>query len=80
MPKQHALPPNLAPFGITREAAAACVCVSPTKFDEMVQDGRMPPAKVIDSRKVWDVDEVRACFKALPGEAPRCAARREIVI
>jgi hypothetical protein len=29
--------------------------VSPGKFDELVRDGRMPPPKRIDGRKVWDV-------------------------
>jgi hypothetical protein len=80
MPSQDALPPNLAPLGITREAAAAFVCVSPGKYDQMVQDGRMPPPKVIDGRKVWDVDEVKSYFKALPADKPRSEARREIVL
>lgn len=80
MPRQDALPPNLAPFGINRETAAACVCVSPTKFDEMVRDGRMPPPKRIDGRLVWDVDAVRAYFKALPDDKPCQKAEREIVL
>lgn len=57
-----ALPPTLSPRLISREAAAAYLCVSPNKFDEMVRDGRMPRARRIDARKVW-------CVRALDGAA-----------
>ena len=55
MPRHDALPPNLPPRGLTRPAAAAYVGVGVTKFDEMVEDGRMPSPKCIDNRKVWDL-------------------------
>src|SRR5260370_2277124 len=42
MARQNALPPTLAPRLINRDAAAAYVSVSPTKFDQMVIDGSMP--------------------------------------
>jgi hypothetical protein len=32
----------------------------------MVDDNRMPRPKLIGRRKVWDVEEVQAAFKALP--------------
>src|SRR5215469_15207803 len=45
MPRQTALPPSLAPRLISREAAAAYICVSPNTFDEMVKNGQMPQAR-----------------------------------
>ncbi|NJL08785.1 MAG: hypothetical protein HC900_11415 [Methylacidiphilales bacterium] len=73
MPRQAALPPTLPPRLISREAAAAYVCVSPNTFDEMVQEGRMPrPRRLSDRRKAWDVRSLDAAIDALPvdGEAP----------
>ena len=39
------LPPSLAPRGLSLVQAAAYIGVSPSLFDEMVRDGRMPKAK-----------------------------------
>ena len=63
-----ALPPMLAPRGLSREASAAYVGISPTKFDEMVVDGRMPKPKRVDGRRVWDRLRLDAAFDALPEE------------
>lgn len=52
--------------GLSREEAAVYVGVSATKFDEMVGDGRMPKAKEIDARRVWDVRALDSAFDALP--------------
>jgi hypothetical protein len=62
------LPPSLPPLGLKREEAAAYIGVSPSLFDAMVQDGRMPKAKTINSRKVWDRRSLDLAFSALPGE------------
>jgi hypothetical protein len=62
------LPVSLAPRGISRVEAAAYVGVSPCKFDEMVDDRRMPAPKRIDGRKVWDVRDLNLAFDALPYE------------
>lgn len=35
-----ALPHSLAPIGLSREVAAAFIDVSPSKFDQLVADGR----------------------------------------
>ncbi len=64
--RRSILPPSLAPRGLSRLESAAYVGVSPTKFDEMVLDGRMPQPKVIDSRRVWDVRALDRSFDALP--------------
>ena len=41
-----------APRGLSRVMAAQYLDLSPGKFDQLVADGRMPPAKRIDGRKV----------------------------
>lgn len=71
MPRYDALPPQLAPRGLCREAAAQYVGVSAAKFDEMVTDHRMPGAKRIDGRKVWDREALDLAFGALPDEDAR---------
>lgn len=52
--------------GLNREAAARYVGVGVTLFDAMVADGRMPPPKVINARRVWDRRRLDDCFEALP--------------
>ena len=42
--------------------------ISPSKFDELVKDGRMPRPRIIDRRKVWDVYELDMAFEELPRE------------
>jgi hypothetical protein len=44
------------------------VGLSASKCDELVADGRMPPAPVIDRRKVWDIRAFDAAFNELPYE------------
>ena len=60
------LPRSLPPRGLNRVQAAAYVGVSPTKFDEMVSDGRMPQPKCIDARRLWDRESIDESFFALP--------------
>lgn len=52
--------------GLGREDAAVYVGVSPSKFAQLVADGRAPQPRCIDARRVWDVDELDAWFKSLP--------------
>lgn len=69
MTKQTALPAQLPPRLIGREAAAAYVCVSPTTFDQLVIDGRMPkPRQLTQHRKAWDVRELDVAVDNLPKE------------
>jgi hypothetical protein len=42
--------------------------ISPSKFDELVADGRMPGPVKIDSRKLWDIRHLDLAFDALPRE------------
>jgi predicted DNA-binding transcriptional regulator AlpA len=59
------LPQSLAPRGLSREQAAAYVGVSPSLFDTLVKDGRMPSPTRINTRTVWDRIKLDAAFDAL---------------
>jgi predicted DNA-binding transcriptional regulator AlpA len=66
--QRSVLPHNLPPRGLSRVQAAEYVGISPTLFDEMVKDGRMPRPKRINSRVVWDVRQLDMAFSALPND------------
>jgi predicted DNA-binding transcriptional regulator AlpA len=59
---------QIAPRGLSRDQAAAYIGVGVTLFDKMVMDGRMPPPKKINSRKVWDRQGLDEAFYALPDD------------
>jgi len=56
--------------GLNRVQAAAYIGVSASLFDQMVSDGRMPRAKTINSRTVWDRHALDRAFDLLPGGDP----------
>jgi predicted DNA-binding transcriptional regulator AlpA len=62
---QSILPLSLPPRGLSREEAAAYIGVSPSLFDILVKDGRMPGPKHINSRVVWDRLKLDVAFEAL---------------
>src|SRR5438132_369051 len=68
MPRYDALPVNLPPRGLAREAAAQYVGISPAKFDALVEDGRMPKPVRIDARTIWDRRALDQAFDALGGD------------
>jgi predicted DNA-binding transcriptional regulator AlpA len=51
--------------GLSRVEAAGYIGVSPTTFDRLVSDARMPKPKRIFSRSVWDVRQLDSAFEAL---------------
>ncbi len=57
---------RVEPRGLSRIEAAAYVGVSPSMFDLMVKDGRMPVPKEINSRRVWDRRALDVAFEELP--------------
>jgi len=57
---------RLPPRGLSRIEAADYVGVSPSLFDTMVTDGRMPGPKLINSRTVWDRFALDRAFDQLP--------------
>ena len=64
---QSILPVSLPPRGLSREEAAAYIGVSPSLFDILVKDGRMPVPKRINSRVVWDRLKLDVAFEVLDG-------------
>jgi predicted DNA-binding transcriptional regulator AlpA len=66
MARYDALPPTLAPRGLSREAAAAYVSVSASTFDTLVKDGRMPKPRRINALRVWDRHALDLAFDELP--------------
>lgn len=56
--------------GVSRVEAAQYIGVSPTKFDELVQDRQMPGPKRIGSRRVWDLHALDRAFDELPDHHP----------
>jgi predicted DNA-binding transcriptional regulator AlpA len=56
------------PRGLSRIDATAYIGVSDTLFDQMVADRRMPRAKQVNGRRVWDRRRVEQAFEALPDD------------
>lgn len=63
----------LSPRGLSRVQAAAYIGVSPSLFDELVKDGRMPRPKRINSRTVWDRIRLDEAFEAILDDESRAA-------
>jgi predicted DNA-binding transcriptional regulator AlpA len=59
------LPVSLPPRGLSRVQAAQYIGVSPSLFDQMVKDGRMPPPVRVNTRTVWDRLRLDEAFVAL---------------
>lgn len=53
------------PRGLNRLEAARYVGVSPTTFDKLVSDGKMPRPKEIGARRVYDRAQLDSAFDAL---------------
>lgn len=64
-----------APRGLSRDEAARWIGVGCSKFDEMVNDGRMPRPKRIDGRVVWDRLALDAAFTDLPQDGANALDR-----
>lgn len=63
--REDVLPRSLAPRGLSRVQASAYIGVSPSLFDEMVKDDRMPKPMRINARTVWDRVKLDEAFAAL---------------
>jgi predicted DNA-binding transcriptional regulator AlpA len=68
MTKRVAIIPPADRLGLSRTESADYIGVSPSLFDEMVKDGRMPMPKRINGRTVWDRRRLESAFSALPGD------------
>ncbi len=54
------------PRGLNLEASSDYLGIGRTLFLEMVEDGRMPRPKYINSKPVWDRLQIDAAFDELP--------------
>ncbi|HEV3160094.1 MAG TPA: hypothetical protein VGZ89_08930 [Xanthobacteraceae bacterium] len=54
--------------GLSRVEAATYLGISPSKFDELRKTGRIGPAKILDSRKLYDIEMLDEFFNSLPEE------------
>lgn len=63
--------PRIA-FG--RDEASASLGISRNLFNAMVDDGRMPRPRVVNGRRLWFVDEVRAAFAAIPRDGDEASS------
>ncbi len=63
--------------GLRREDAAHYVGVSPTKFDQLVSDGRMPQPFRLDGCVLWDVRKLDAAIDLI-SNADEAEDSREI--
>lgn len=54
--------------GLSAPEAALYIGLGASKFLALVKDGRMPRPRVLDGRRLWDVDDLDSAFKSLPSE------------
>lgn len=54
--------------GLKRTEVAEYIGVGTTKFDQMVEDGRMPKPKQIDGLRNWCIRAIDEAFDALPSD------------
>ena len=59
---------RVQPRGLCRVEAADYIGVSPSLFDKLVADGRMPAPKRINSRNIWDLRQLDIAFEGLPSD------------
>lgn len=62
MSERHVI---MLPRGLREEDAALYVGLKPSKFRQMIADGRMPKPTRIDGCCVWDVKKLDAAFDDL---------------
>jgi predicted DNA-binding transcriptional regulator AlpA len=56
--------------GLRREEAATYVALSPTKFMQLVDDGRMPQPIKIDGCVIWDIVDLDRAFDTFKQSNP----------
>lgn len=61
---------RIEPRGLSRVDAAAYIGISTSKFDQLVEDRRMPRPKRIDGRVLWDRYALDDAWESLPTDEP----------
>lgn len=54
--------------GLSESEAAIYLSLSASFFRKLVEEGVMPRPRIAGSRRIWDIEELDAAFKALPRE------------
>jgi excisionase family DNA binding protein len=54
--------------GLSESEAAIYLSLSASFFRKLVDQGAMPRPRLAGSRRIWDIEELDAAFKALPRE------------
>lgn len=72
------LPHGLPPRALTREQAAAYANVSPTKFDDLVREGKFPKPVRFGRCVRWDVVALNKAWDALSGFGERLTNDEEL--
>jgi excisionase family DNA binding protein len=54
--------------GLGEAEAALYIGLGASKFRELVEEGTMPRPRLIGTRRIWDIDDIDAAFRALPVE------------
>ena len=62
----RAIQVRIEPRGLGRIDAAAYIGISPSKLDQLIEDGRMPRPRRIDGRVLWDRFELDDAWERLP--------------
>ena len=65
--------------GLSREQSAQYIGISPSLFDQLVEDGRMPKPKRINARTVWDRRKLDEAFDILDDGSAVCDPWDEIL-
>ncbi|WP_310619640.1 hypothetical protein [Flexibacterium corallicola] len=60
--------PLVSPRGLGRADAASYIGVSVTTFNMLLDKKMMPAAKLIATKRVWDIVELDKAFSDLPSE------------
>ena len=69
---------GFVPRGMRREAAAFYLGFSPTKFDELIKDGRVYRGKMVNGCRVWDRHRLDHEFEAMMDDGDAEAAGASI--
>jgi predicted DNA-binding transcriptional regulator AlpA len=70
---------TIVPRGLSREQSARYIGISPSLFDQLVKDGRMPKPKRINARTVWDRRKLDEAFDMLDDGSAVCDPWDEIL-
>jgi predicted DNA-binding transcriptional regulator AlpA len=65
--------------GLSREQSARYIGISPSLFDQLVKDRRMPKPKRINARTVWDRRKLDEAFDILDDDSAVCDPWDEIL-